>query len=94
MYKPKPINTQNYVLPKEIEDLREQLAENIHEVWSKQRIEQGWTFGPERNDTKKEHPNLVPYNQLSEQDKDYDRSTAMETLKTIISLGYEIRKKD
>jgi hypothetical protein len=93
MYKPKPINTQNNVLPKEIEDLREQLAENIHEVWSKQRIEQGWTFGPERNDTKKEHPNLVPYNQLSEQDKDYDRSTAMETLKTIISLGYEIRKR-
>jgi hypothetical protein len=94
MYKPKPINTQNYVLPKGIEELREMLAENIHEVWSKQRIEQGWTFGPERNDMKKEHPNLVPYNQLSEQDKDYDRNTAMETLKTIISLGYEIRKKN
>lgn len=93
-YKPKPIDTSNIQLPKEIEELQEKLAENIHEIWALQRMEQGWTYGPERNDKKKEHPNLVPYDQLSEEDKDYDRKTAMETLKTILSLGYTIQKKE
>ncbi|WP_218973329.1 RyR domain-containing protein [Mesobacillus jeotgali] len=91
-YKPNPLKTASIVLPEEIESLQEQLAENIHEIWAQQRIQQGWKYGPERNDQKKEHPNLVPYNQLSEEDKDYDRNTAMETLKTIILLGYSIEK--
>ena len=92
-YKPKPLDTSTIQLSPEIKELQEKLAENTHEVWALQRMQQGWTFGPERNDQKKEHPNLVPYDQLTEEDKDYDRNTAMETLKTIILLGYEIRKK-
>lgn len=91
-YIPKPLNTYNITLPKDILDLQEQLAENIHELWSQQRIKQGWTYGPKRDDQKKEHPNLVPYHQLSELDKDYDRNTAMGTLKTIMALGYTIKK--
>lgn len=92
-YKPLPLKTETIKLPEEIHVLQEQLAENIHEVWAQQRFQQGWSYGPERNDQKKEHPNLVPYNQLTEEDKDYDRNTAMETLKTIILLGYTIEKK-
>jgi len=91
-YQPKPINTSNIKLSAEILELQEKLAENTHEIWSLQRIQQGWTYGPERNDQKKEHPNLVPYDELSEEDKNYDRNTAMETLKMIISLGYKISK--
>ncbi|MEH7349148.1 RyR domain-containing protein [Gottfriedia acidiceleris] len=92
-YHPKPIDTSSIRLPAEIEVLQEQLAKNIHEVWSSQRIIQGWTYGAERNDHKKQHPNLVPYEQLIEEDKDYDRNTAMETLKTILLYGYKIEKE-
>jgi hypothetical protein len=92
-YQPKPINTSAITLPETIQELQEQLAENIHEIWALQRMQQGWTYGPERNDPKREHPNLVPYHELTEEDKDYDRNTAMETLKMIISLGYTIEKE-
>ncbi|WP_121663758.1 RyR domain-containing protein [Metabacillus litoralis] len=90
-YNPKPIETSHIQLPKEMEELREKLAENIHEVWASQRIQEGWTYGEYRDDQKKTHPNLVPYENLSEEDKDYDRNTMMETLKVIMSLGYTIK---
>ncbi|WP_413306679.1 RyR domain-containing protein [Bacillus sp. 1P10SD] len=93
-YQPKPLDTTKIKLSNDIQELQEKLAENIHEIWALQRFQQGWTYGAERNDQKKEHPNLVPYNELTEEDKDYDRSTAMETLKTILSLGYTIRKNE
>lgn len=92
-YKPQPIDTSNVKLPAEIQELQEELAKNIHEIWASQRIAQGWVYGPERNDLKKEHPDLIPYEELTEEDKDYDRNTAMETLKTIISMGYTIQKR-
>lgn len=93
-YHPQPINTNQIKLPENIIELQEQLARNIHEVWAEKRLSEGWTYGVERNDRKKEHPNLIPYEQLTEVEKDYDRNTAMETLKTIILLGYQIEKKD
>ncbi|RST77319.1 Ryanodine receptor Ryr [Siminovitchia acidinfaciens] len=73
-------------------ELREQ-AENSHEVWALQRVDEGWTYGKKRDDQQKHHPNLLPYSQLKEDEKDYVRNTAMETLKTVISLGYEIRRR-
>jgi hypothetical protein len=91
-YVPKPLDTSHVVLPADVLDLREKLAENNHEVWAAQRIAQGWTCGPKRNDAVKEHPCLVPYDDLLEVEKDYDRSTAMETLKLIVALGYRISK--
>lgn len=92
-YQPKPLDTSSIQLPDEIKELQEKLAENIHETWAMQRMQQGWTYGHERNDQKREHPNLIPYHQLTEEDKDYDRNTVMETLKMIILLGYSIQKK-
>lgn len=91
-YNPKPMDTSKVNLPKDILQLQENLAENIHETWAFQRFSQGWSYGPKRNDEKKEHPNLIPYYNLSEQDKDYDRKTAMETLKIIYTMGYVIQK--
>lgn len=89
-YQPKPKDTTNIYLPPEILTLAEQLAENAHEVWMKQRMQEGWIYGPKRNDEKKEHPCLVPYSQLPESEKEYDRKTSMETLKQIIAEGYQI----
>ena len=86
-YKPKPINTSNVQLPQELEDLTELLSENTHEIWAQGRINDGWTYGKVRNDENLEHPCLVPYDQLSESEREYDRNTAMEALKTIQHLG-------
>lgn len=92
MYTPNPIDTSDVLLDDEIIGLGELLAKNTHEVWSKGRIEDGWSFGEERDDVKRLHPCLVEYERLSEEEKEYDRRTAMETLKLIVKLGYKISK--
>lgn len=92
MYQPKPIQTENITLPSELLELTEQLAENVHENWSRTRLAEGWVYGPKRDGEKKTTPCLVPYDRLPESEKAYDRVTAMETLKAIVALGYRIEK--
>jgi len=91
-YEPKPIDTTKIKLPDELMVLMERLAEHNHDVWAMQRIKDGWTYCLTRNDEKKEHPDLVPYDELPESEKEYDRQTAMETIKAIISMGFKIEK--
>lgn len=91
-YIPEPINTKNIELPDELIPLVEEMAKNVHEVWSMTRIQQGWKYGVERNDKLKLHPCLVPYELLSEEEKVYDRNTAISTLKLILKLGFKIEK--
>ena len=92
-YTPKPIDISDQKLPEELLELTERIAENAHDFWALGRIREGWTHGPTRDDSLKTHPDLVPYDELPEGEKDYDRTTAMSTLKLIQKLGYEIRKK-
>ena len=84
------MDTTKIELSTSLSDLMERLAENVHNVWARQRLSEGWQPGPERNDTAREHPGLVPYEELSEVEKQYDRETATETLKMILALGYRI----
>ncbi|MBQ6997248.1 MAG: Ryanodine receptor Ryr [Oscillospiraceae bacterium] len=93
MYKPKPIDTGAVELPQELIDLTEQLAENVHENWAAGRIADGWTYGEKRDDEKRTTPCLVPYAELTEEEREYDRHTALQTLKMILALGYTIEKK-
>ena len=93
MYKPKPIDTSKIVLPDELMDLIEHLAKNNHDIWAKQRIHEGWTYGPKRDDDKKLHPDLVLYNELTESEKEYDRNSAIETIKGVIASGYSLTLK-
>lgn len=92
IYKPKPVDTRDVIVPEELMELVEEMSRNVHEVWAKSRMEQGWKWGPQRDDELKTHPDLVPYNELSEELKDYDRSTSMETIKLILKLGFKITK--
>ena len=92
-YTPQPIDTTDVKLPEELELLVEQMSKNVHEVWAETRIKQGWTFGEQRNDELKTHPCLVPYEELPEEEKDYDRNTSIATLKTILKLGWTIEKQ-
>ena len=91
-YIPQPIDTTDVRLPEELEQLVEQMAQNVHEVWAQTRIDQGWQYGAERNDVLKHHPCLVPYEELPESEKEYDRNTSIETLKLILKLGFKISK--
>lgn len=91
MYKPTPVDTGKITLPPKLIELTEKIAENVHDVWAQGRIKDGWTYGPVRDDDKKQTPCLVPYSELSETEKEYDRNTALETIKLILSLGYEIK---
>lgn len=92
-YIPHPIDTNDVELPDEMKQLVEQLARNVHENWALGRINDGWTFGPIRDDTLKQHPCLIEYDELPESEKDYDRHTALETLKLIMKLGWIIKKE-
>ncbi|MBP5604587.1 MAG: Ryanodine receptor Ryr [Ruminiclostridium sp.] len=94
MYKPEPADTSDIVLPESLEDLAELLAENVHEVWAQNREREGWSYGESRSLSDKLTPCLVPYSELSETEKDYDRRTASETLKFIMKLGYKITKDE
>lgn len=92
MYIPQPIDTTDVVLPEELEQLVEEMSKNVHDVWAETRIKQGWTYGEQRNDELKTHPCLVPYEDLPEEEKEYDRNTSIGTLKLIMKLGFKITK--
>ena len=90
-YHPTPAETGGILLPEGLLALAEEMARNTHEVWAAGRLAEGWTWGPVRDDALKQHPCLVPYDELPEEEKDYDRRTSQETLRFILSFGYEIR---
>ena len=91
-YVPQPMDTSDIQLPEELNVLIERMAKNVHEVWAQSRIKQGWRYGNERSDALKQHPCLIPYEELPEVEKAYDRDTALETLKLISKLGFKIIK--
>ena len=91
-YIPTPISTSDVVLSEEITELSEQIAKNVHEVWAATRIADGWTWGEERNDALKKHPCLIPYEELPDSEREYDRNTALETIKLIQKFGFNIER--
>ena len=91
-YMPQPIDTNDVKLPQDLEQLVEQMSKNVHEVWAEARIHQGWKYGKQRNDELKTHPCLIPYEELPEEEKEYDRNTSIGTLKLIMKLGFKISR--
>ena len=91
-YIPQPIDTSDVKLPEDLEQLVEHMSKNVHEVWAETRIRQGWIYGEQRNDELKTHPCLIPYEELPEEEKEYDRNTSIGTLMLIIKLGFKINK--
>jgi len=94
IYKPQPVDTSEVSLPDELIKLTDKLAENTHENWAAGRIKEGWTYGETRNDEKKTNPCLVPYDELPDSEKEYDKNTSIETIKLILKLGYRILSPD
>lgn len=92
MYVPKPLNTESIKLSEDLLELSERLAENTHDCWARQKMQDGWRYGPVQDHSEKLHPCLVPYDELTEDQKEYDRITSLETLKMICALGYRIER--
>ena len=93
-YVPKPIDLSDVNLNEELCELREAIAKNAHDVWAKERLAQGWSYGPQRDDAKKETPCMVEYSELPDSEKRFDREVAMNTLKLVVKLGYDIVKRE
>ncbi len=91
-YIPDPADTSDIQLPEELQQLVERVAKNVHEVWAQSRMSQGWVYGPQRSDVLKTHPSLIPYEDLPEVEKQYDRDTAVGTIKLIMKYGFNISK--
>lgn len=92
LYKPEPIDVEDVELSPELLELRDAMAENAHEVWAAGRMAEGWKYGPKRDDELKLHPDLLPYSDLPDSEKEYDRETAMKTIMLLKKLGYDIQK--
>ena len=92
-YDPHPIDLSDVNISDDLLELREAIAENAHEVWAYNRKKEGWSYGPFRDDDKKLHPDMIAYNRLPESEKEYDREMAMNTIKLVKKLGWEIKKK-
>ena len=93
-YTPEPMDLSSVDLPESLIQLSERIAENVHEVWAKARMDEGWTYGEKRDDIHKKHTCLVPYDELPEEEKEYDRNTAMNTIKMVKKLGFRIEREE
>jgi hypothetical protein len=91
-YVPKPLDTSRVHLNQQLSDLIDRLAQNNHEVWARQRLADGWQYGPARDDQRKQHPSLIPYEELSDEEKAYDIVMATELVKAILALGFQVEK--
>ena len=94
MYNPKRIFADPKALPQDLQEVLEQLAERVHDTWAAGRFEENWVYGPVRDDVKKTHPDLVPYSELTESEREYDRYTAAQTIQFLLDMGYRIVKED
>ncbi len=93
-YRAHPADTAGVVVEPSLAALAETLAKNTHEVWATQRVAEGCRYGPCRDEERMEHPGLLPYDDLPDSEMEYDRSTALETLRLNLSLGYRICRDD
>ena len=93
-YDPQPIDVEDFSLPDDLKELMEAIAENTHDIWARQRIDEGWQYGEKRDDGFKLHPDLVPFSDLTDSEKEYDRKMACGVLKLVKALGYKIVKEE
>jgi hypothetical protein len=89
-YQPAPVDTSRVEIPPELASVVERLAQNVHDAWARERLADGWRWGPARDDASRRHPSLVPYAELPDEERRYDRVTVEETLKALIALGFRI----
>ncbi|XP_071665440.1 ryanodine receptor 3 isoform X10 [Patagioenas fasciata] len=93
-YKPAPLDLSEVKLLPSQEFLVDKLAENAHNVWAKDRIKQGWTYGIQQDLKNKRNPRLVPYALLDERTKKSNRDSLREAVRTFAGYGYSVEPPD
>ena len=93
-YEPHPINVDSIPLDEDLEELIEAIAENAHDIWAEKMMKDGWTYGNERDELKKQDPCILPYTALPDDEKEYDRLMAYNTIKLVKKLGYGNTRRD
>ncbi|GBG24003.1 Ankyrin repeat domain-containing protein 1 [Hondaea fermentalgiana] len=89
-FDPTPLDTSIVRLSASTESLARRLARNMHNVWCKIKLEQGWQYSRTRDDARKLHPALVPFENLAPEDAKYNTHMCQETVKLIILLGFRL----
>lgn len=84
----------NLLTDNSFSEVLENISQNVHNQWMTRRLADGWKSGSERNDEKKEHPSLIPYEELSDEEKEYDRHTAKTVINYLLNNGYDIIKRE
>lgn len=92
-YLPHPIDVSDIDLDEDLMELSEAIAENAHEIWADKRYKEGWRYGPQRDDVLLQHPDMIPYSELTEGEKYYDRDMALNTIRLVRKLGFNITRK-
>jgi class 3 adenylate cyclase/tetratricopeptide (TPR) repeat protein len=70
----------------------EELAIREHDRWMNDRMRHGWVYSPRRDNARKHHPLLIPWDQLSETEKEKDRDTIRNLPRLIERAGFRVRK--
>jgi hypothetical protein len=71
----------------------EHLSGLEHERWMTEKLEDGWRYGEQRDDAKKHHPSLVPYDELSESEKEKDRDTIRQIPEILSGIDFQVSRK-
>ena len=90
VYHPNPVDASDVSFSPEFDEILEIIAKNVHDTWAQQRIKEGWRWGLNKDDREKTTPLLVPYEELQEEEREYDRITARQTIKQLLMHGYRI----
>jgi hypothetical protein len=68
----------------------ERLAEEEHRGWMEERTAEGWRYGKVRNNGRKIHDRLIPYDKLDKTDKDKDRDSVRSMPSVLDTAGFRI----
>lgn len=95
-YNPQPVDLSHVQLPEGMDSLRELLAAHNHDTWAANKMSprNGYVYGKETNDQADPptHCDLIPYEDLDDEKKKWDRDTAEASIRLLIHLGYTITK--
>lgn len=91
-YQPKPRSLRRIRLDPSLISLVDAIAANGHDRWVTQRAAAGWQWGPERDNSRQLHPDMIPFDELDDDSRTFNIVAAEKVLKLVVSEGFAIRK--
>ncbi|XP_075257500.1 ryanodine receptor 2-like isoform X3 [Convolutriloba macropyga] len=92
-YIPRSSNFDSINLSKDLAEFTLKYSEQVHDEWSKELLESGWTYGLKFDDDNKKAPNLKPFKLLHDTDIEEYKMIIRQKLRIVLSLGFQVEKK-